>query len=96
MTTALLIIDVQQALTASDDAAFESQRVIERINQVSQHARSADAAVVLIQHEEGEGPLVHGEEGWQLATTLDETLGQLGSFGLRVKVIEAAEVRFDG
>lgn len=70
MTTALLIIDVQDALTAGDYAAFESQRVIERINLVSQQARRAGAAIFLIQHEEGEGPLVHGEAGWQLAPAL--------------------------
>ena len=35
MTTALLIIDVQQALCSGEYEAFEAQRVIERINLVS-------------------------------------------------------------
>ncbi len=71
MTTALLIIDVQQALCSGPYAAFESDRVIQRINLVSQRARKAGALVVLIQHESAGGPLVYGTDGWQLAKGLD-------------------------
>lgn len=71
MTTALLVIDVQKALCSGDGAAFESQRVIERINQVSAKARVAGAPVILIQHESPGGPLAHGTEGWKLADGLD-------------------------
>ena len=39
MTTALLIIDVQQALCAGPEAAFDIDGVIERINSVSAQAR---------------------------------------------------------
>lgn len=69
--TALLIIDVQQALCSGPTAAFEAERVIERINQVARKARSAGAAVVVIQHESDTGPLVHGSSGWQLAQGLE-------------------------
>ena len=69
--TALLIIDVQQALCSGATAAFEADRVIERINQVARKARSAGAAVVVIQHESDTGPLVHGSSGWQLAQGLE-------------------------
>ncbi|MFZ6721721.1 cysteine hydrolase family protein [Undibacterium sp. Ji49W] len=71
MTTALLIIDVQQALCYGDYAAFESTQVIERINAVSSKARQAGAPVVLIQHEEEEGLLVYSTDGWKLAAGLD-------------------------
>lgn len=70
MTTALLIIDVQHALCAGPYAAFESRRLIETINQVSAVARNAGAAVVVIQHEEADGPMAQGSEGWQLAADL--------------------------
>jgi nicotinamidase-related amidase len=66
MTAALLIIDVQQALCSGEWAVFEAARIIDRINQVTQLARDAGAPVVYIQHEESEGPMVHGENGWQL------------------------------
>jgi len=57
MKTALLIIDMQEALCFGEEAAFEAGRVIERINTVSRKAREAGMPVVLIQHEEEEGAL---------------------------------------
>jgi nicotinamidase-related amidase len=71
MTTALLIIDVQQALCTGDHAAFESARVIDRINLVSRKARAAGALVIVIQHESVSGPLVYGTQGWQVAIALE-------------------------
>jgi len=71
MTTALLIIDVQQGLCSGEYAAFESERIIERINTVSKKVREAGAPVVVIQHEAPDGPLKHGTEGWSLAVGLD-------------------------
>ena len=71
MTTALLIIDVQQALCSGEYAAFEVQRVIERINLVSRMFRDAGAPVVIIQHESESGPLQHGTDGWKLANALE-------------------------
>lgn len=41
MTTALLIVDVQQGLCEGEHAAFESADVIARINRVSAKARAA-------------------------------------------------------
>ena len=71
MTTALLIIDVQQALCAGQWAVFEAARVIDRINQVTALARSAGAPVVYIQHEESEGPMQFDHDGWQLDPRLN-------------------------
>jgi nicotinamidase-related amidase len=70
MKTALLVIDVQQAMCAGEWAAFDIDRVIERINAVSAQARAAGSPVVLVQHEEDDGPLKHGTDGWQLAEAL--------------------------
>jgi nicotinamidase-related amidase len=73
MSTAVLIIDVQQALCSGEQAAFEASRVIERVNMVAEKARSAGAPVVIIQHETAEGPFQHGGRGWQLAAGLETT-----------------------
>lgn len=70
MKTALLIIDVQRGLCTGEYAASDIDRVIERINDVSAKARTAGAPVVLIQHEEDDGPLQFGTDGWQLADGL--------------------------
>ena len=70
MHTALLIIDVQQGLCEGDHAAFESSRMIDRINQVSAKARAAGAPVIFVQHESGPGYLEHGTAAWQLADGL--------------------------
>ena len=70
MATALLIIDMQRALCTGEEAAFGIDGVLQRINAISTQARAAGVPVVLIQHEEGEGSLVHGTEGWQLADGL--------------------------
>ncbi|WP_460122943.1 cysteine hydrolase family protein [Pseudomonas sp. S2_C03] len=71
MTSALLIIDVQQALCSGEYECFEIARVIDSINDLSARARTAGVPVVVIQHEEPDGPLVHAADGWQLATGLD-------------------------
>ena len=77
MKTALLIIDVQHALCTGEEAAFEIDRVIDRINTIGAKARTAGAPVVLIQHEEEDGPLQFGTDGWQLAQGLATGPGDL-------------------
>ncbi|MBC3273359.1 cysteine hydrolase [Pseudomonas sp. SWRI81] len=77
MTTALLIIDVQQALCSGEYQCFEIDRVIATINDLSQRARKAGVPVVLIQHEEKDGPFVRGADGWQLAKDLQTTAKDL-------------------
>ena len=67
MTTALLIIDIQHALCSGDDAAFGIESVIEKVNALSARTRACGSPVILIQHEEDEGPLQFGTEGWALA-----------------------------
>ncbi|HEY8906170.1 MAG TPA: cysteine hydrolase family protein [Rhodoferax sp.] len=71
MGSALLIIDVQQALCCGDDAAYDIERVIDRINGLAAQARAAGLPVVLIQHEEADGPLQWDTPGWQLDMRLE-------------------------
>ena len=66
MKSALLIIDVQHALCSGEWAAHDIDRVVDRINVVSAKARAAGAPVILVQHEEAEGPLQFGSDGWRL------------------------------
>jgi nicotinamidase-related amidase len=70
MKSALLVIDMQRALCTGDGAAFDIEHVTERINELSARARAAGSPVVLVQHEEGAGPLQYGAAGWQLADGL--------------------------
>lgn len=77
MKSALLIIDIQQALCAGDWSAFDIDRVVDRVNAVAGKARAVGAPVVLIQHEEDEGPFQYGTEGWQLFERLAIEAGDI-------------------
>ena len=66
MTSALLIIDVQHALCSGRWSAYDVDATVDRINEVAGRARAAGAPVLLIQHEEEDGPLEFGTPGWHL------------------------------
>ena len=70
MKSAVLIIDVQQALCYGEHKVFDSQRVIDNINLVSAKARGASAPIFVIQHESPSAPLQYGTDGWRLADRL--------------------------
>jgi nicotinamidase-related amidase len=70
MSTAVLVIDVQQGLCEGDGAAFDCVGTIERINQVTAKARLAGAPVIFIQHESTDGYLEFNSAAWQLAKGL--------------------------
>lgn len=74
---AVLVIDVQRTLSEGQWAAWEVDRVIERINVVTSRARDAGVPVVLVQHEEDDGPMVRDTPGWQLAPGLQVAPGDL-------------------
>ncbi len=71
MSTAVLVVDVQQGLCEGDGAAFDCAGTIARINQVTAKGRAAGAMVIFIQHESTTGYLEHGTPDWQLAHALD-------------------------
>jgi nicotinamidase-related amidase len=77
MPAAILIIDVQQLLCAGEHAAYDVERVINRINLVSRKARAAGALVVVIQHETHGGEMDYGTDGWQLAPALETCAGDV-------------------
>lgn len=71
MSTALLIIDVQQALCSGEYECFDIQRVLQNINSLSAKARDTGVPVILVQHEAEDDLLQHGSKGWQLADGLE-------------------------
>ncbi len=77
MNTALLIIDVQNALCSGEEECFDSQRIIRTISDLGARARALGRTVILIQHEELEGALTHGAVGWQLADGLSTAVDDL-------------------
>ena len=70
MATALLTIDVQQALCSGVGEVFEAARQIANINLAAAKARDARVLVVVIQRETDEGAIVYGSPGRQLADRL--------------------------
>jgi nicotinamidase-related amidase len=77
MNLALLIIDVQTLLCSGDEAAFDVDNVVDRINMLSARARIARVPVFVIQHEEMNGPLQSGTRGWQLYDRLVVDTGDI-------------------
>ena len=77
MKSALLIIDIQAALCSGEWSAFDIDAAVDRINAVARKARAADAPVFLIQHEEADGPLQHGSDGWRLYERLEVRPGDI-------------------
>lgn len=77
MTTALLIIDVQQALCSGEYECLDIQRVLGNINSLSIKARETGIPVVLVQHEAKDDLLQHGSKGWQLADGLETSAQDL-------------------
>lgn len=68
--TALLVIDVQEALL--DENPYHKEELIQNINTLIRLYRSKKNPIFFIRHEGKEGDtLAYGEAGWQLAKTLD-------------------------
>ncbi|MCP4024521.1 MAG: cysteine hydrolase [Desulfobacteraceae bacterium] len=70
MTTAVLVIDVQQALFDENPRPFEADKTVKKINQVTGQARNAGIPVIFIQHEQESGPLAYDSDGWKLQAGL--------------------------
>lgn len=77
MDTAVLVIDMQQALCAGPLAAHDAPGLVRRINAVTRQAREAGASVVFVQQEAEGTELAHGSPGWQLAQGLQVETGDL-------------------
>ena len=95
-TSALLVIDVQNANTAD---GYQREAVIGRIRRLIDRAKSEEAPVIWVQHHAGGSPLKRGTDGWQIVEEVrpgdDETVIEkeyLDSFvetGLRAELDRA-------
>lgn len=65
MSSALLIIDVQQGMFAYDPPPHRGEEIVRRIAELLARARAKGAAIVHVQHDGGAGSLlVKGSPGW--------------------------------
>lgn len=77
-TTALVLIDLQQALFQPAPRPHEADAVVQRINPLAARARAAGVPVLWVQHETAAGHrLAHGSPGWALADGLQPADGDV-------------------
>lgn len=76
MTTALLVIDLQQDLV---EEGYRIETVLATVTALLQRARQADVPVIYLRHEEGEGrgPLVPGTAAWQIHAAVAPQEGEI-------------------
>ena len=70
MKSAVLVIDVQRLLFDPDPKPFEAGEVVQRINLVTDWARTSHHTVIFIQHEQANTAMEFESEGWQLQRDL--------------------------
>ncbi|MGO4329759.1 cysteine hydrolase family protein [Cupriavidus sp. 2TAF22] len=71
MSSALLVIDVQEGLFGPAPQPASADAVIGNINALIARARGKDVPVIFIQHETREDELRFDTPGWQLVAALD-------------------------
>ncbi|AIQ58907.1 cysteine hydrolase family protein [Paenibacillus borealis] len=77
MSTALLIIDVQEAMFSYPDMKlYDEAGVLERISSLLDKARSAGIPVIYIQHTEEEGEFVKGTPTWEISSRITPQAGE--------------------
>ena len=75
MSSALLVIDVQNEFWRTAPGPVLADEVVARINVLATRARQQAAPVIFVQHEVRRGRPVHGSEGWVLVPELDVRQG---------------------
>ncbi|WP_322047305.1 isochorismatase family protein [Paraburkholderia sp. J67] len=73
MTTALLVIDFQNGLVATDPLPGDATNFAENVRLLTQRARAAQVPVVFVQHEDEE--LVPGSTAWAIADAANAQAG---------------------
>jgi nicotinamidase-related amidase len=64
--SALLLIDIQQAMFGPQDICHEPQRLTDTLGDLLARARSEGVPVFHVRHCEAEGPFEPGSEGWHI------------------------------
>ena len=76
MSTALIVIDMQQGSFTSDTPRYDSQGLVLRINKLAAKVRASKGMVIFVQHDGPEGDPHHPEApGWHLLSGLDVKQG---------------------
>ncbi|NJS14768.1 MAG: cysteine hydrolase [Sphingopyxis sp.] len=66
MSTALLVVDVQNILCQGKWAAFDVLTIVANINVIIEQTRNTGGTVVFIQHEADHDAMRFGTDGWHL------------------------------
>ena len=66
MKKALLIIDVQNGMFLEGDVVYKGERLLQHVKYLIKQARSTDAPIFYIQHNEPNGELQHGTKAWEI------------------------------
>lgn len=73
--TALLVVDVQQALV--DSRPWKAAQMLKAVHTLLQAFRRAGAPVVFVRHDDSPGPgLAYGTPGWQVARQVAPVQGE--------------------
>ncbi|SRR5690606_10550912 len=72
MSSALLVVDVQEALFRPQPRPADADATVARINALAARARREGAAVVYIRHGAEGGELARGTQGWHLYSGLQQ------------------------
>ncbi|HBC3506586.1 TPA: isochorismatase family protein, partial [Vibrio parahaemolyticus] len=70
MKSAVLVIDVQSILFDPEPQPFESQIVLNKINEVTKFARAKSVPVIFVQHEQPKSVIEYESAGWALQSSL--------------------------
>ena len=78
MTTALVIIDLQEGSFTPRTARYDTPGLVSRLNRLAGAVRSAGGPVIFVQHDGPPGDPHHPDQpGWQLLPELDVREGDL-------------------
>jgi nicotinamidase-related amidase len=75
--SALLIIDVQNAMFADESPVHDGQQLLQTLGDLIMRARAADVPVIYVRHGEAPGePLADGTHGWQIHPAIAPMAGE--------------------
>ncbi len=74
--SALLMIDIQNAMFGPDEICHQPERVLARVADLLTRARAAGTPVTFVQHCEGEGGFKPGSTGWQIHPAIAPKAGE--------------------
>ncbi|KLN59289.1 isochorismatase [Kiloniella spongiae] len=73
MSTAVIVIDMQQGLVNPVPQPYQLDKVIKHINQITEEARQKKIPVFFIHHESPKSIVEYESEGWRLAKDLKQS-----------------------